>query len=133
MLEGAYEEQGDDQEDPNVVAPNIEQLSSDMTTLSLVPKSRWQTLLHLDMIKERNKPTEAPKAPEKAPFFLPSANGSAKDAKDEKPAAGTEVDGKSRITTLDNARFEELFATKLRVAAESGNCKSCLGCYKYGH
>jgi U3 small nucleolar RNA-associated protein 21 len=133
MLEGAYEEQGDDQEDPNVVAPNIEQLSSDMTTLSLVPKSRWQTLLHLDMIKERNKPTEAPKAPEKAPFFLPSANGSAKDAKDEKPAAGTEVDGKSRITTLDNARFEELFATKLRVAAESGNCKSCLGCCKYGH
>lgn len=24
------------------------------------------------MIKARNKPTEAPKAPEKAPFFLPS-------------------------------------------------------------
>ena len=43
-----------------------------MTTLSLVPKARWQSLLHLDLIRERNKPKEAPKKPEKAPFFLPS-------------------------------------------------------------
>lgn len=127
MLEGAYDEQGEDEEDGNVVAPTLEQLSSDMTTLSLVPKSRWQTLLHLDMIKERNKPTEAPKAPEKAPFFLPSTNGAANQSKEEKPAVGTEVDGKSRITTLDKARFEELFATKLRDAAETGNCKCCPG------
>ena len=51
---------------------SLEQLSKDVTTLSLVPRSRWQTLLHLDVIRERNKPKEAPKAPEKAPFFLPA-------------------------------------------------------------
>ena len=50
-----------------------EQLSEDLLTLSLLPKSRWQTLLHLDDIRARNKPIEPPKAPEKAPFFLSSA------------------------------------------------------------
>jgi U3 small nucleolar RNA-associated protein 21 len=49
MIEGAFEEE----EEETDVAPvqSLEQLSEDMTTLSLVPKSRWQTLLHLDLIK----------------------------------------------------------------------------------
>ncbi|CAK3915396.1 U3 small nucleolar RNA-associated 21 [Lecanosticta acicola] len=50
----------------------VEQLSEHLLSLSLVPRSRWQNLLHLDMIRQRNKPIEAPKKPEKAPFFLPS-------------------------------------------------------------
>jgi U3 small nucleolar RNA-associated protein 21 len=50
----------------------IDQLSQDLLTLSLVPKARWQTLLHLDLIRERNKPKEAPEKPKAAPFFLPS-------------------------------------------------------------
>lgn len=37
-----------------------------------MPRTRWQTLLNLDTIKERNKPVEPPKAPEKTPFFLSS-------------------------------------------------------------
>lgn len=49
-----------------------EQLSDGLVTLSAMPRTRWQTLLNLDIIRERNKPVEAPKAPEKAPFFLPS-------------------------------------------------------------
>ncbi|CAH9085598.1 unnamed protein product [Cuscuta epithymum] len=44
----------------------------DLVTLSLLPKSQWQSLINLDIIKERNKPIEPPKKPEKAPFFLPS-------------------------------------------------------------
>lgn len=56
-------------------AQQLEQLGKDIETLSLVPKSRWQTLLHLEAIRQRNKPTEPPKAPEKAPFFLPSLEG----------------------------------------------------------
>ena len=51
----------------------IEQLNDDLLTLSLVPKSRWQTLLYLDDIRARNRPIEPPKKPEKAPFFLSSA------------------------------------------------------------
>ncbi|XP_073143979.1 U3 small nucleolar RNA-associated protein 21 homolog [Henckelia pumila] len=45
---------------------------SDLVTLSLLPKSRWQSLINLDIIKARNKPIEPPKKPEKAPFFLPT-------------------------------------------------------------
>ncbi|KAI5360775.1 Putative small-subunit processome, Utp21, WD40/YVTN repeat-like-containing domain superfamily [Septoria linicola] len=56
-------------EDPNA---DLDTLSADLLSLSLVPRSRWQNLLHLDLIRQRNKPTEAPKKPEKAPFFLPS-------------------------------------------------------------
>lgn len=44
----------------------------ELVTLSLLPKSQWQSLLNLDIIKVRNKPVEPPKKPEKAPFFLPS-------------------------------------------------------------
>ncbi|KAF3783674.1 WD repeat-containing protein 36 [Nymphaea thermarum] len=44
----------------------------DLITLSLLPKSQWQSLVHLDIIKVRNKPVEPPKKPEKAPFFLPT-------------------------------------------------------------
>ncbi|KAK1066546.1 rRNA-processing protein utp21 [Friedmanniomyces endolithicus] len=51
---------------------NLDQLSSDLLSLSLVPRSQWQNLLHLDLIRARNKPIEPPKKPEKAPFFLPS-------------------------------------------------------------
>ncbi|XP_073002229.1 U3 small nucleolar RNA-associated protein 21 homolog [Typha latifolia] len=43
-----------------------------LITLSLLPRSQWQSLTNLDIIKVRNKPVEPPKKPEKAPFFLPS-------------------------------------------------------------
>lgn len=123
VLEGAFEE--DEEDDETVVAPSVEQLSSDMMTLSLVPKSKWQTLLHLDLIKERNKPKEAPKAPEKAPFFLPSTTGAPAltATEDKKSEQFTDT---SRISKLDRARFEENFSSKLRVGAETGNCKSFL-------
>ncbi len=45
---------------------------SSMITLSRAPKAMWQSLFQLELIKARNKPKEAPKAPEKAPFFLPT-------------------------------------------------------------
>lgn len=55
--------------------PAVDQLSRDVETLSLVPRANWQNLLHLDLIRDRNKPIEPPKAPERAPFFLPSLEG----------------------------------------------------------
>ncbi|KAL7423168.1 rRNA-processing protein utp21 [Cryptotrichosporon argae] len=52
-----------------------EQLADGLLTLSLMPRARWQTLLNLDTIRARNKPKEPPKAPEAAPFFLPTVSG----------------------------------------------------------
>ena len=51
------------------------QLAEEITTFSAMPASFWQNLLSLELIKERNKPTEAPSAPEQAPFFLPTVPG----------------------------------------------------------
>ncbi|KAJ1990888.1 DNA-directed DNA polymerase alpha catalytic subunit pol1 [Dimargaris cristalligena] len=51
------------------------QLAETMISLSALPRSRWQTLLHLDVIKKRNKPVAPPKKPENAPFFLQAQTG----------------------------------------------------------
>ncbi|KAI0171794.1 WD domain-containing protein [Hypoxylon sp. FL1284] len=121
LLESAFEEGASQEEEDEVAAPSLDQLSADMMTLSLVPRSRWQTLLHLDLIKQRNKPTEAPKAPEKAPFFLPStANTGASnlDVAQQKPEQDA---SQSRITRFDRNRAEQAFTSKLQAGAASGN------------
>lgn len=65
--------EGDEEDDLDIsVEDDIDQISSNLVSLSIVPRSRWQNLLHLDLIRQRNKPTEAPKKPENAPFFLPT-------------------------------------------------------------
>ncbi|RDA86966.1 hypothetical protein CP532_6740 [Ophiocordyceps camponoti-leonardi (nom. inval.)] len=124
LLEGAFEEeeQEDAAADNAIVAPTMEQLSPDLMTLSSVPKTRWQTLLHLDLIKQRNKPKEPPKAPEKAPFFLPSTTATATTTPTNVPTPSnqqdkTEDEAKSRITKLDQARLQERFSSVLRHAA----------------
>lgn len=59
-----------EQEDDIYVSP--EQLSEDLITMSSLANSRWQNLLNIDIVKKRNKPKDPPKAPEAAPFFLPT-------------------------------------------------------------
>ncbi|XP_012271441.1 WD repeat-containing protein 36 [Orussus abietinus] len=49
-----------------------DQLHETLITLSLLPNSRWQNLLNIDIVKKRNKPREPLKVPETAPFFLPT-------------------------------------------------------------
>lgn len=51
------------------------QISEELVTLSLLPHSHWHNLLMLDVIKQRNKPKDPPKAPKSAPFFLPTVPG----------------------------------------------------------
>uniref|UniRef100_A0A8P4K2D1 WD repeat-containing protein 36 n=1 Tax=Dicentrarchus labrax TaxID=13489 RepID=A0A8P4K2D1_DICLA len=54
---------------------SADQLGAELVTLSLLPESRWKSLLHLDTIKRRNKPVAPPVAPAAAPFFLPTLPG----------------------------------------------------------
>ncbi|KAK3672982.1 rRNA-processing protein utp21 [Recurvomyces mirabilis] len=110
--------------------PDIDQLSSDLLSLSMVPRSRWQNLLHLDLIRVRNKPTEAPKKPEKAPFFLPSlqdrqaAPGAATSSKDpRKTTGGAELEQeRSQVLTQQHRQngSREGLSDLLRSAAETG-------------
>ncbi|KAF4215795.1 hypothetical protein CNMCM5878_007784 [Aspergillus fumigatiaffinis] len=99
-LEAAFSE---DHHQDEAAGPVLceEQLSTGMVTLSAIPRSRWQTLLHLDLIRERNKPKDPPKAPEKAPFFLPSVS--------EKPS----VENSDRSTVLS---VEHTLAERSRIA-----------------
>ncbi|KAH9824151.1 Utp21 specific WD40 associated putative domain-containing protein [Melampsora americana] len=74
LRSGTWQEDGLEEE----VLSLIPDSSSDGSiTLSLMPKSKWQSLLNLEIIKARNKPKDPPKATEAAPFFLPtlSTNG----------------------------------------------------------
>lgn len=56
--------------DNEFVSP--EQIHARLITMSSLANSRWQNLLNIDIVKKRNKPKEAPKAPAAAPFFLPT-------------------------------------------------------------
>lgn len=95
-VNAALEEDGEEVsegEADETAAPTIDQLSEAMTTLSLVPRPRWQTLLNLDLIRERNRPKEPPKPPERAPFFLPSLQNG---------ASGTPATASSTALTTNN-------------------------------
>lgn len=50
VIEAAFVDSHDDEESEGPIL-SFEQLSREMMTLSVVPRSRWQTLLHLDVIK----------------------------------------------------------------------------------
>ncbi|KFZ14034.1 hypothetical protein V502_06300 [Pseudogymnoascus sp. VKM F-4520 (FW-2644)] len=122
LIDAALAEESENEDDAPAAA-SLEQLSADMLTLSMVPKSRWQTLLHLDLIRARNKPTEAPKAPEKAPFFLPSLEGGRPSSSLIAGAVDTPTEPESRITRLEQmgGAEQDVFAVTLRRGADSGD------------
>ncbi|KAJ9587600.1 hypothetical protein L9F63_018982 [Diploptera punctata] len=64
--------ENDDFEDPEPEFKSAEQINEDLITMSLVSTSRWKNLLHIDVVKKRNKPKEPLKPPKAAPFFLPT-------------------------------------------------------------
>ncbi|KAI1816504.1 WD domain-containing protein [Poronia punctata] len=122
LLEAAFDDEASVEDEDQVAAPSLDQLSADMMTLSLVPRSRWQTLLHLDLIKKRNKPKELPKAPEKAPFFLPSTTGAPsldQMALEAKPDNADK--NESRIMKFDQNKMQQAFTGSLQAGAASGN------------
>ncbi|KAK0308230.1 rRNA-processing protein utp21 [Friedmanniomyces endolithicus] len=103
--------------------PNLDQLSSDLLSLSLVPRSQWQNLLHLDLIRARNKPVEPPKKPEKAPFFLPSlqnkqATPGAPRPEEATTAAELEKE-RSRVLKQSGESGQSTFSALLHEARET--------------
>ena len=114
MIDAAFEEEKPDAT-VNVSQDVIDQLSEDVMTLSMVPRSRWQTLLHLDVIKQRNKPKEPPKPPEKAPFFLPSLlKGVQPPSEQGKQGSAVTAVERSRISRMEKggrSDFDKLLAS----------------------
>ncbi|KIJ69248.1 hypothetical protein HYDPIDRAFT_81033 [Hydnomerulius pinastri MD-312] len=94
------------------------QLDGDLVTLTLLPRSRWQTLLNLEVIQQRNKPKEPPKKPEQAPFFLPTLPGvehrfAIEEKKDEKAEKKTRLDKAM-------AKSKSIFQKKLAELEKKG-------------
>lgn len=77
IIESAVTEETEDDKTVNELSgyTTVDQLSKELITLSMLPRSKFNTLTHLEAIKLRNKPKQAPKKPEKLPFFLGSAAG----------------------------------------------------------
>jgi hypothetical protein len=104
-----------------------EQLGEELLTLSLMPRSRWQTLLNLDIIRARNKPKEAPKVPEQAPFFLPTVTSLDDGLGTRFDIAPKDDDGASKpVARLDlqSAFVESEFTRCLGRETEGGRCES---------
>jgi U3 small nucleolar RNA-associated protein 21 len=99
------------------ITSEIDQLHPSLLTLSLVPQSRWQTLLNLDTIRQRNKPIEPPQQPKKAPFFLPSAltNG----VRPPDPASNPPPAQASSTTPAERSRISRIAAQTHHASAFS--------------
>ncbi|CAK9147531.1 unnamed protein product [Ilex paraguariensis] len=99
--------------------PYLNQQIPDLVTLSLLPKSQWQSLINLDIIKIRNKPIEPPKKPEKAPFFLPSIPSlsgeisfkPSESSNEEKDAVADQLEKSRSRTNLPVSQLMQLLQT----------------------
>lgn len=106
------------------IAAQFDQQIPNLITLSLLPKSQWQSLTNLDIIKVRNKPIKPPKKPEKAPFFLPSTPSLSGDIlfKPSVTANGDEKDSKAQgLMHNQKINLSSQFSPLLQSCADAGD------------
>lgn len=128
------------QDTPADVFSTPPQLDGELITLTLLPRARWQTLLNLEVIhvrflpcllkctltsfpiQQRNKPKDPPKAPEQAPFFLPTLPGVEHRFA---PPTTKAAEPKKSSKRLENnaASVESVFYRKLVTEARDGDCE----------
>ncbi|XP_026286831.1 WD repeat-containing protein 36 [Frankliniella occidentalis] len=104
-----------DDVEPEFTSPD--QLADDLITLSLVANSRWQNLLNIDLVKKRNKPKEAPKAPKAAPFFLPTLP-TLRDFEFDLSGAISQGEGGSKILDLSAMQSLSAFGKSLNQCSD---------------
>ncbi|XP_068562929.1 WD repeat-containing protein 36 [Cebidichthys violaceus] len=105
-------------EEVNDAYQSAEQLGAELVTLSLLPESRWKSLLNLDNIKRRNKPVAPPSAPPAAPFFLPTLPGLT--PRFTSPTA-TEQETQSKLLRWGLMSQRSEFSSDLESALQSGS------------
>uniref|UniRef100_A0A3Q3B8B9 WD repeat domain 36 n=1 Tax=Kryptolebias marmoratus TaxID=37003 RepID=A0A3Q3B8B9_KRYMA len=105
-------------EEADDVFQSAEQLGAELVTLSLLPESRWKSLLHLDNIKKRNKPSAPPAAPPTAPFFLPTVPGLMPRFE---LSLETKQDTQSKVLPWGSLAQKTEFSSVLEAALQSGS------------
>jgi len=104
----------------------VDQLDASLLTLSLLPQSRWQTLLNLESIRQRNKPIQPPQKPKAAPFFLGSTLTNGQTSGDLAPleadmTQAVSEEEKSRISRLSSLQpVRSVLSTHLDTFATDG-------------
>ena len=80
VLTGALDSEKDVEDDKSFgTYTSVDQIDAGLITLSLGPRNKMNMLRNMDVIKQRSKPTEAPKKPEQTPFFLQLKGGNVGD------------------------------------------------------
>ncbi|KTG44975.1 hypothetical protein cypCar_00017859 [Cyprinus carpio] len=95
------------------------QLDEHLITLSLLPDSRWKNLLHLDIIRKKNKPKEPPKLPKAAPFFIPTIPGLVPQF----ALPSTPSEDQSKIVNLGVLAQKSTFYLQLEKALDNNSYK----------
>ena len=116
VLEGAFGEDESSEEEGVSGISSVDQLSQDLLTMSLQPRTKMWSLLNLEAIRRRNRAKEPIKAPEKAPFFLPSIKDPTKvreGVNDSLPAPAPTDVPKSHILRFQDQRVESEFTRLL--------------------
>ncbi|WFC97594.1 rRNA-processing protein utp21 [Malassezia yamatoensis] len=101
--------------------PQLKSEQHALLTLTTMPRSRWATLLNLDTIRRRNQPTEAPKKPEKAPFFLDTVHS---DTPDNKHQTDLPMEQNTSHRTFMPVAIESAFERRLRISVEAKDVAS---------
>lgn len=118
ILEGAFDETEPSEDEDVGGTCSVDQLSENLLTLSLQPRSKMWSLLNLEAIRRRNKAREPIKPPEKAPFFLPAIKDSTKvrEGVDDNASVQTQSDSasKSRILSFQGNHVQSEFSRLLQ-------------------
>jgi U3 small nucleolar RNA-associated protein 21 len=101
-------------------------VAAGVVTLAKVPKSQWQSLMHLDTIKQRNKPILPPTKPQAAPFFLPTVGSVSGETVFDVAAAADQAGGGnhgSKLLRGDRSAAAVLseFVRRLQQGAAQGD------------
>ncbi|KAG7092662.1 hypothetical protein E1B28_008998 [Marasmius oreades] len=99
-------------------------LDGDLITLTLLPRSKWQTLLNIEVIQQRNKPKEPPKGPEQAPFFLPTLPGVEQRFVTQNSTESASKQEKKRRLEQAAAKSSSVFLEKLVAEKADGDYES---------
>lgn len=117
---------------------SLDQIDESLITLSIGSRTKYSTLVHLDIVKQRNKAKESSKKkPAKAPFFLQltgeavgdrasGAEGRIFDHKPEEDAADDEVSKLQKLKSSNGHAFESQFTKLLREGTAKGDYQDFL-------
>ncbi|CAJ1340838.1 unnamed protein product [Effrenium voratum] len=115
------EEEEEAEEVPDAEKPKPEvtttPLESSLLTLSDVPPAKVLATLHLDLVKERNKPTQPAKPLPNAPFFLPTAHEGVTPR--FAPLGEEEGEGTGEVSGGRPSLFEQLTADEKAAESET--------------